>query len=101
MTTCRLLIHHGRGSPTYYVADTDRQLAFAFLALFKHLDDGDYYTDLRDAGDLTYCGAVAGNCRSARTVLEARRGRQYETWEIVMAVDPCGPVTNDCVTSNP
>lgn len=84
----QILIYHGKHGDQYWLADTSERLDAAMRKLFTELDElGGYAED--EIRSLTLEKAREGDARSIRHVLESRKSREYETWDLGEAVDPC------------
>lgn len=83
-----ILVHHGKQDDDYYLANTPARLKAAQRCLFKQFDDAGYYEN-EDLDHLAQ--ARSGNIQAIRGILYSRINGEYESWEIVSAIDPCDP----------
>ena len=80
-----ILIHHGKYSDIYYLADTPERKDAAFRRLFKQFDEcGCYCNCILSVLD----SARAGDIRAIRELLDSRCKCEYEAWEARRALDP-------------
>lgn len=86
MITLRILIHHGKHGDSYWLADTATRAAQARQTLFEILDEQGCYEDDED-GLLEK--AHAGDTFAIETILENRRGHEYEDWDYEHIDVPC------------
>lgn len=85
MTTLRILIHHGKHGDSLWLADTQARAAQARETLFQQFDEEGCYVDA-DADDADGEGplvrrARAGDDEAIETILDSRRGCEYESWD--------------------
>lgn len=85
----KILVYHGRYDDIYIDVSTAEKERQAYLALFRFINQvtGCYIprymnVDMRNAFD----GALAGDWRAAKWLLQLRRDYDYEKWDIVHCV---------------
>ena len=84
----RILVRHGKHGDQYWLADTPERLEAALRRLFTELDElGCYAED--ETQSLMLAKAREGNARCIRYILESRKDREYEDWDMKKACDPC------------
>ena len=84
----RILIYHGKHGDEYWLADSSEQLNAAMWRLFTILDEQGCYIEA-ETHSFTLRMARAGNSRCVRSILESRKGCEYEDWDLEEAYDPC------------